>query len=168
MKNFKEKISNIKAFAFDCDGVLTDGSLLVAETGELLRSYNSKDGHAITEALRLGYPIAIISGGTGEAMRKRFEKLGIKDVFLLSKDKVEDINEFAKKHDLSLEEILYMGDDIPDIKTMKAVGVSVAPKDAILDVKAVATHTSSFNGGQGCVRDVIEQVLKARGDWRWE
>lgn len=167
-KNFKEKISKIKAFAFDCDGVLTDGKLLMLENGEMLRQYNAKDGHAIVEAIKKGYPLAIISGGSGDAMRVRFNKLGIKHIYISAEDKVKCMEDFCAKCSIEPQDILYVGDDIPDIKVMKKTGLSVAPADASLDVKAIANHVSEFNGGMGCVRDVIEQVLKSKGDWDWE
>lgn len=167
-KNFKEKISKIKAFAFDCDGVLTDSKVLMLENGEMLRQYNAKDGHAIVEAIKKGYPLAIISGGTGESMQIRFNKLGIKYIYMSTMDKVECMEDFCTKCGITPQDVLYVGDDIPDIKVMKKVGLAVAPADASLDVKAVADHVSEFNGGAGCVRDVIEQVLKSRGDWNWE
>ncbi len=165
MKNFKEKISTIKAFAFDCDGVLTDGSLTITEAGEALRTFNAKDGYAVVRALKKGYPVALISGGVGVAMHKRFEMLGIKDIYLGSKNKIADLDDFRNKYNLERHDILYMGDDIPDMETMCACGVSVAPRDAALEVRAIATHVSEYEGGRGCVRDAVEQVMKARGDW---
>ncbi len=168
-KNFKERISNIKAFAFDCDGVMTDGTVTMCEDFEMRRTYNAKDGYALLHAIEKGYPIAIISRGTGVAMRLRFEKkLGIKDIYLSTGDKVADLLDFCKKWSIEPSDVLYMGDDIPDIKAMKIAGLSVAPADAVLDVKAIATHVSPYGGGKGCVRDAIEQVMKARGDWDWE
>lgn len=165
MGNFKEDIANIKAFAFDCDGVLTDGSIMMSPDGDSIRTFNVKDGYAIVRALAKGYPVAIISGGVGENLRRRFELLRIKDVYLGSKDKLADLDDFRAKYSLSRKDILFVGDDIPDMEVMTECGVSVAPSDAVLEVKAIATHTTEYAGGRGCVRDVIQQVMKARGDW---
>lgn len=163
--NFKEDILNIKAFVFDCDGVLTDGKILTLPTGEALRSYNVKDGFAVALAVRKGYKICIISGGVGQAMEVRFKQLGIEDVYLGCHEKLKALGEFREKYSLSKEQVLYMGDDIPDIEVMCECGVATAPIDAALDVKAVAKYISNTPGGNGCVRDVIEQVLKAQGKW---
>ena len=168
MGNFKEDIANVKAFAFDCDGVLTDGSLMMTESGQLIRVFNAKDGYAIVKALAANYPVAIISGGSGDVMEMRFKKLGITDLYLGSLDKLNDIDDFRYKYGFEREDILYVGDDVPDIEPMMNVGLSVAPSDAVLEVKAIARHVSEYGGGKGCVRDVIEQVLKARGDWSVE
>lgn len=167
-KNFKEKISHIKAFAFDCDGVLTDGGLLMLENGEMLRKYDSKDGYAITEAIKKGYPVAIISGGNGTSMNLRFKKLGITNVYLAAENKVDCLNDFCSKNNILPQDVLYMGDDMPDIPVMKLVGLAVAPSDAVLEVKAIAHHTSAYNGGKGCVRDTIEQVMKSKNEWDWK
>ncbi len=167
-KNFKEKISKVKAFAFDCDGVLTDGSVMITENGESLRRYHSKDRYAIVQAIAKGYPVAIISGGGGVAMEKRFQSFGVKDAYLYTKNKVECLNDFCTKNNITAEDIVYVGDDIPDIKVMKMVGLCVAPSDAAFEVKAIAHHVSPYSGGHGCVRDIVEQVLKAREDWNWE
>ena len=165
MGNFKEDIAKIKAFAFDCDGVFTDGTVTLMEHGDSIRVFNVKDGYAVARALKKGYPVAVISGGTGIAMRLRFEQLGVKDIYLASKNKLQDFDEFRAKYNLEREDILFMGDDVPDMEVMSLCGVSVAPSDAVLDVKALATHVTEYAGGRGCVRDSIEQVMKARGDW---
>ncbi len=165
MGNFKEDIANIKAFAMDCDGVLTDGTITIDEAGEAIRTFNAKDGYAIVRALKKGYPVAIISGGDGIAMRKRFEMLGIKDIYLASKNKIVDLDDFRAKYSLERADILYLGDDIPDMETMSECGISVAPCDAVLEVKGIATHVSEYAGGRGCVRDALEQVMKVHGKW---
>ena len=167
-KNFKEKISKVKAFAFDCDGVLTDGGVFLAENGDLLRRYSSKDRYAIVKAIAKGYPVAVISGGGGELMKKRIQQLGVTDAYLRSKNKVESMNDFCEKNGISPLDVIYVGDDIPDIKVMRMVGLCVAPSDAAFEVKAIVHHVSAYAGGYGCVRDVIEQVLKSRGDWGQE
>ncbi len=167
-KNFKEKISHIKAFAFDCDGVLTNGKLIMMEDGEILRIYDAKDGQGIVFALKKGFPVAIITGGKGRALDARFKKLGVEDVYTLSEDKVACLMDFCEKHNLTPEEVMYVGDDVPDIPVMKVCGLAVAPSDAVLEVKAIAHHVSSYGGGNGCVRDLIEQVLKSQDKWSWQ
>ncbi len=165
MTNFKEDILKVTAFVFDCDGVLTDGGITTLPSGEALRTYNAKDGFAIALALKKGFKVAIISGGVGDAMVARFERLQIEDVHLGCHDKLATLKEFAGKYNLSLGDILYMGDDIPDIEPMTNVGVACAPRDAVSDVKEHAKYVSNYGGGKGCVRDVIEQVLKSQDKW---
>ncbi len=165
MTNFKEDLSRIKAFVFDVDGVYTTGEVLLTETGEMLRTMNMKDGLATYRTVQKGYPMCIISGGTNEAVRKRFEGLGIDDVYLGSRNKVEQYTEFKKKHNLSDDEILYMGDDLIDFGVMTLVGVPTCPKDAVPEIKAISKFVSAYAGGKGCVRDVLEQVLRAQNNW---
>lgn len=165
MGNFKEEIAKIKAFAFDCDGVLTDGNVMMTEKGELMRTFNAKDGYAMVKALKAGFPVAVISGGRGEVMEKRFRTLGLTDIYLGCLYKIESLDDFRYKYGIERSEILYIGDDMPDIEVMQSVGLAVAPSDAVLEVKAVAHHVSEYGGGKGCVRDMIEQVLKAQGHW---
>lgn len=165
MKNFKEKLSHTKGFVFDCDGVFTNGDVTMFPGGEAIRTFNVKDGYGVALAVKRGYPICIISGGIGDTMKSRFEALGIKDIYLGCGDKTTALKEFAQKYNLSFEEILFMGDDIPDIEAMTMTGIPTAPKDAAPEVKYVACYVSSLKGGKGCVRDVIEQVLKAQNKW---
>jgi len=165
--NYKQKLINIKAFIFDVDGVLTDGSLLISETGELLRTMNVKDGFAMKFAIDNGYKIGIISGGTNEAVKKRLNNLGIEEIHLRSHDKIIHFNDLIKKYNVSSDEILVMGDDIPDIPVMKKVGVSACPQDAVQEVKAISDYVSHKNGGSGCVREIIEQVLKVQDKWNF-
>ncbi len=165
MTNFKEDILKVKGFVLDCDGVLTDGGILMLPDGEPLRIYNAKDGFAISMALAQGFKVAIISGGKGKGMEARFGKLQLKDVYLGCHDKVEALKEFASKHDIELSELLYIGDDIPDIDPMMQVGVACSPKDAVSEVKEIVKYVSNYCGGKGCVRDIIEQVLKSQDKW---
>ena len=165
MGNFKEDLAKIKAFAFDCDGVMTDSTVEMNSEGQLIRKFNAKDGYAIVKAMKVGYPVAIVSGGHGEIMEKRFKSLGVTDIYQSCTFKIEAIDDFRFKYGVEREEILFMGDDMPDIEPMLNVGLGVAPADAVIDVKAVARHVSEYAGGMGCVRDVIEQVLKAQGKW---
>lgn len=164
-KNFKEILTEIEAFVFDVDGVFTDCTIMPTLDGDLLRSYNVKDGLAVVRAIKKGYHIAIISGSRGKQLEQRMESLGVRYIYLEKKHKLDSLNDFSAQCGLGLDKMLYVGDDVPDIAPMKAVRLGVAPADAIDEIRAVAHYTSAFNGGGGVVRDVIEQVLRARGDW---
>ena len=168
MKNFKEILPQVKAFAFDVDGVFSTTVTYINPDGQLLRSANIKDGYVVQLLRKKGYPVAIITGGNYEGVKKRFENLGIKDIYLSAGDKLSVLKEFIEKYNLSANEVLYMGDDIPDLLPMKYVGVPVCPADAAEDIKIISRYISDKNGGQGCVRDVIEQVLRSRNDWLGE
>ena len=165
MGHFKEDLSRVKAFAFDVDGVFTDGSMVLSPDGELLRTMNIKDGFVIQLAVRKGYPIAIITGGNSESVRKRFNMLGVQDVYLNSSIKLDDFNGFCNKYKLEPGNVLYMGDDLPDHPVMEKAGFPVCPKDAVPEIKSISCYVSDRNGGAGCVRDVVEQVLRAHGKW---
>ena len=165
MGNFKEDIARVKAFVFDVDGVFTDGSIIVTPQGDFIRAYNAKDGFAVSYALKKGYKFCIITGGRGECLRVRFNMLGIKDLYLDCFEKLNALKEYMAKEGLSPEEVMYMGDDIPDIEPMIHVGMPVCPHDASSEVVAISRYVSQFPGGHGCIRDVVEQVLRARGDW---
>lgn len=164
-KSYKELMNDIKAFIFDIDGVLTDGTVHIAEDGQLLRQMNIKDGYAMKVAIDKEYPICIISGGSNEGVRIRLQNLGIKDVYLATPDKVEKFHEICDAYQLKPEEILYMGDDIPDYLVMQKVGLPTCPQDAVQEIKGISKYISHANGGKGAVRDVIEQVLKVQGKW---
>ena len=163
--NYKEDLKNISTFIFDVDGVLTDGSLLIDSEGNMLRKMNVKDGYALKAAIDSGYNICIISGGTNESVKKRFEDLGIKEIHLGSHNKIEQLNSFIDKYNLDKKHILFMGDDIPDIPILKTVGLPCCPQDAIPEVKNICSYVSHKNGGMGAVRDVIEQVMKIQNNW---
>lgn len=165
MANFKEDLTNVTAFVFDCDGVFTDGSIITLPSGEMLRTFNTKDGFAVALAVKRGYPIAIISGGKGEAMHNRFSALGIKDIYLGCGNKLRALGEFCAKYNLDPKTVMFMGDDIPDVEPMQVVGMGVCPSDSVAEVKGVARYISNVPGGRGCVRDVVEQVLKAQKKW---
>ncbi len=165
MKNFKEILPQIKAFAFDVDGVFSTTVTYINPDGQLLRSANIKDGFVVQLLRKKGYPVAIITGGNYEGVKKRFENLGVKDIYLSADDKLAVLKEFMDRHQLLPEDVLYMGDDIPDLLPMKYVGVPVCPADAAEDIKVIAKYISDKNGGHGCVRDVVEQVLRSRNDW---
>ena len=165
MKNYKEKLKHITTFIFDYDGVMTDGKVILTNDGEALRTANVRDGYAMQYAIKKGYRIAILSGGRSEVITKRFESLNVKDVFLGVCDKVNTYNEYVAKNNLTPEEILYMGDDIPDYPVMKKVGIPVCPANACEEIKAISLYISNYLGGEGCARDIIEQVMKVQGKW---
>ena len=164
-RSYKEIMPQIKAFIFDVDGVLTDGTVLVFEDGQLVRQMNIKDGYALKTAIDAGYNVCIISGGSNEGVRSRLKGLGIVDIYLGAHNKINQYNEFINKYGLQPENILYMGDDIPDYPVMKLVGLACCPKDAVPEIQEISNYISRKNGGKGCVRDVIEQVLKVQGNW---
>jgi len=164
-KSYKEYLKNISTFVFDVDGVLTDGTLIITSEGEMLRKMNVKDGYALKTALQKGYNICIITGGTNEGVRLRLKGLGITDIYLGAHHKEDPLKEYLDIYEIAPENVLYMGDDMPDIPPMKLVGLSSCPQNAIPEVKEVCDYVSHKNGGDGCVRDVIEQVLKVKGDW---
>lgn len=165
MGNFKEDIALVRAFAFDVDGVFTDGSLSVGFDTDFIRTYYARDGFAVVSAIKRGYKVAIITGGRGESITRRFGLMGVEDIYLGCNEKLAAITDFMQKHNLSPEEVMYVGDDIPDVAPMKVVGMPVCPNDAAVEVKATSRYVSGFPGGRGCVRDVVEQVLRARDDW---
>jgi 3-deoxy-D-manno-octulosonate 8-phosphate phosphatase (KDO 8-P phosphatase) len=165
MANFKEDLRKVKAFAFDIDGVFTDGKVFIHPSGEMLRVQNTRDGYAVQLAVKLGYPVAIISGGKGDSMIPRFRSLGVTDIYLGSHDKVDDFKDFCFKYGLNDDDLLFMGDDIPDLGVLTIVGMPTCPADAAPEVKAVSRYISDKSGGEGCVRDVIEQVLRLNGKW---
>jgi len=165
MSNYKKLLRNITTFIFDYDGVLTNGQVLIMPDGDQLRTANVRDGYALQLARKMGYNIAVISGGKSESMRKRFQSLNVKDVFLGVDKKLDIFHEYLLQNNLSKEEVLFMGDDIPDYHLMKEAGVATCPSDASEEIKALAKYISHCKGGEGCVRDVIEQVLKVQGKW---
>ena len=164
-RNYKTILKDITTFVFDVDGVLTDGTVLVTTEGELLRSMSVKDGYALKTAAQLGYRVCIISGGSNEGVRKRLAGLGIEHIYLGSSQKAGIFDEFISENNIDLKNILYMGDDLPDIPPMKKVAIAACPQNAVPEVKEICNYISHKNGAEGCVRDVIEQVLKVRGDW---
>ncbi|AXT55634.1 HAD-IIIA family hydrolase [Aquimarina sp. MMG015] len=164
-KSYKEYLQHITTFIFDIDGVLTDGTVLINTDGELLRTMNIKDGYALKTAVQQGFNVCIISGGKNEGVRKRLEGLEIKDIYLGAHHKVEQLNEYTDNKNIKLENVLYMGDDIPDLPVMNMVGLPTCPQDAVAEVKEASKYVSFKKGGKGCVRDVIEQVLKVQGKW---
>lgn len=165
MTNYKQLLSSIKTFIFDVDGVMTNGIVQITPDGELLRSMNVKDGYAIQLAARKGYRIIIISGGRCEAVRERFTLLGVEEIFLGVSHKLTVFDRLRNEDGVNPAEVLFMGDDIPDYEVMKLVKVAACPSDAAEEIKAISSYISSQGGGLGCVRDVIEQVMKVQGTW---
>ena len=164
-KNYKELLKEITTFILDVDGVLTNGKILVTSKGKMLREMNTKDGFIIKYALDKGFKIFIISGGTNKAVKERLKDLGIEEIFLGEHTKKDTYEKLIKKYNLKRNEIVYMGDDIPDIPVMKKIGVPCCPNDAVPDVKQISIYISKKNGGQGCVRDIIEQTLRVQNKW---
>ncbi len=165
MPNFKEGLASVKAFVFDIDGVLSTQTIALNAFGVPNRSVNLRDGYAIQLAVKKGYHICVISGSRSKEYRKRLKLLGVKDIFLNSKSKLDHFHTFLKKYDLSKSEVLFMGDDIPDYKVMIEAGIAVCPSDADSEIRDVASYISDKKGGEGCVRDVIEQVLRLHDKW---
>jgi 3-deoxy-D-manno-octulosonate 8-phosphate phosphatase (KDO 8-P phosphatase) len=164
-KNYKELLSDVTTFVFDVDGVFTDGSVLITSKGELLRKMSVKDGYALKTAIQKGYRVCIITGGTNEGVKERLKGLGVTDFYMGAHHKQEPLEEYLDTYNLDPKNVLYMGDDMPDIPPMKIVAVATSPQNAVQEVKAISDYVSHKNGGDGCVRDIIEQVLKVRGDW---
>lgn len=165
MTNYKELLSGITTLIFDYDGVMTDGKVILQHEGPPLRSANVRDGYILQLAVKLGYNVAVISGGISRSMENRFETLKIKDAFIGVKDKLKVYENYIKERGIQHEEVLYMGDDIPDIPVMKKVGVPVCPLDAAEEVRNISVYISDRKGGDGCVRDILEQVMKVQGKW---
>ena len=162
---FKEELKNIKAFIFDVDGVLSLDTTPLNAEGDPMRTANVKDGFAIRNAVSFGYPVGVITGGYMQSVRKRHENLGVKYYYDKVRDKVDSLNDFISKTGIEAKNILFMGDDLVDYRIMLEVGVPVCPKDAVPEIKAISKYISDKKGGEGCVRDVIEQTLRAQGKW---
>jgi len=158
-------LTKIKALVFDVDGVLSAETIQMSEEGLLVRTLNTKDGYALRLAVTEGLHVAIITGAREEAIRRRYERLRINDIFLGSSVKTASLQQLLDKYNLSLDEVLYMGDDIPDYEVMRLVGLPCCPADAAPEIMEISLYVSHRSGGYGCVRDVIEQVLKAQGKW---
>ncbi|MCD6200808.1 MAG: HAD-IIIA family hydrolase [Bacteroidales bacterium] len=165
VSNFKEELRKVKAFAFDVDGVLSRTVMPLHPSGEPMRTVNIKDGYALQLASKKEYPVGIITGGSTPAVRQRFENLGVKDIYMGSSRKKKDFQKFLDKYGLDPGNVLYMGDDLPDYEIMQMVGFPTAPADAVAEIKQAARYISWLNGGEGCVRDVIEQVLRLHNKW---
>jgi len=165
MENFKQKLTRIKTLLFDVDGVLTNGQVFLMENGEFVRNMNSKDGYALQLAVKKGYRVAIITGGNSQVVKKALHGLGIADVFLSQHDKLQCYKDYINEHNLNEEEILYMGDDLPDYEVMQRVGIASCPNNSAHEIKEISIYISNRNGGEGCARDIIEQVMRSQGKW---
>ena len=162
---YPENLSKITTFIFDIDGVLTNGTVILEPSGEQTRTMNIKDGFALQIAVKKGFRVAIISGGKNEIVRKRFSGLGIHDVYMGAGHKIDSFDELKITYDLKDEEILYMGDDIPDYEIMSKIGLPTCPSDAATEIKQISQYISPLGGGKGAVRDVIEKVMRSQGKW---
>lgn len=163
--SYKQLLPKINTLIFDVDGVLTNGLVTIMPNGELIRNMNIKDGYALKTAVDKGLNVCIISGGKNEGVRTRLANLGIKDIYLGAHNKIKQYNELVEKYNLKPENVLYMGDDVPDFPVMKLVGLPCCPNDAAREIQQVSKYISDKKGGEGCVRDVIEQILRVQGKW---
>lgn len=165
MSSINYDLTKIKGIAFDVDGVLSPSVIPLHPNGEPMRCVNVRDGYAIQLAVKLGYEIAIITGGNTESVKRRFDGLGVQCVIMGASEKIVHFNSWLERTGLKAEEVVYVGDDIPDLEVMQVAGLPVAPADAATEVKAAAKYISAFNGGYGVGREIIEQVMKAKGEW---
>ena len=165
MNEWEKRLKNVNTLIFDYDGVMTDGTVYMDSNGDPLRTSNVKDGYALQLAGKQGFHLAVISGAVVTNITKRLNMLGVSDVYTGIPDKVVKLEEYMAQYGLKPEQIVYVGDDIPDIKVMRRVGVAACPADAAPEVREICHYISERRGGQGCVRDVVEQVLKAQGKW---
>ena len=165
MGNFKEDIARTEAFIFDVDGVMTDGGIIPTLDGDFIRRYNAKDGYALGYAVKMGYKVCIITGGRGKTLENRLRMLGINRYYTYCIDKITAMREYFADEGIDPAHAIYMGDDIPDLECMREVGIPVCPADAAAEVIEASRYVSEFRGGEGAVRDIVEQVLRARGDW---
>lgn len=163
--NVLELFKPITTLVFDVDGVLTNGTLLILPDGLMARSMNIKDGYGLQLAVKKGYNVLIISGGNSPEVKDRLLKLGVTEVYMQVKNKVEVLSAFLNQHNLTWSEVLYMGDDIPDVEVMSKVALPCCPRDAVQEIRSISKYISHLEGGFGCGRDVIEKVMKVRGDW---
>lgn len=166
--SYKQLLPNITTIILDVDGVLTNGYVTIMPNGELVRTMNIKDGYALKTAVDKGYRVCVISGGTNEGVRTRLANLGIEDIYLGAHQKMEQWNLLKKKYNLDASEVLYMGDDIPDLPVLMEVGLPCCPNDAAPEIQQISKYISYKKGGEGCVRDVLEQIMRVQGKWTEE
>jgi 3-deoxy-D-manno-octulosonate 8-phosphate phosphatase (KDO 8-P phosphatase) len=155
----------IKCFVFDVDGVLTNGNVTVMPNGVLIRTMNIKDGYALQLAIKKGYKVWVISGGNSEEVKTRLQNLGVSEVFMKVTDKKQVLSELIELNALEKEEVLFMGDDMPDFEAMQLVGIAACPSDAVVDIKEICSYKAIAKGGEGCAREVIEKTLKLNNHW---
>ena len=158
-------LTTIRAVIFDVDGVLSLSTIQMSPAGMPVRTVNIKDGYAIQLAIKMGLKLAIISGGTDPSIEERYRKLGMTDIFMSCSTKIQVLNQYLADNNLTADEVIYVGDDIPDYEIMQIVGCPCCPADACSDIKEISTYVSPYEGGRGCARDIIEQVLRAKGLW---
>lgn len=164
-KSYKQYLANIGVLIFDVDGVLTNGLVTIMPDGQLTRQMNTKDGYVLKTAVDSGLHVCIISGGNNEGVRTRLKNLGIKDIYLGAHNKIQQYQELLDNYNLHPEHVLYMGDDLPDLPVMKLIGLPCCPNDAAPEVQKISKYISDKKGGEGCVRDIIEQVLRVQRKW---
>ncbi len=164
--NYRKKLKEIKALTFDVDGVFSK-EFLVKDSGEFYRTMNAKDGYAVKQAIEHGFYVGIITGGNSVSIKERFNTLGVTDIYLLQHNKIEAFEDFCAKYELSPENVLYMGDDLPDYEVLKTCGFSACPQDAANEILELVDYISDKKGGEGCVRDIIEQVMKVQDKWKF-
>ena len=163
--NYKTRLKSITTFVLDVDGVLTNGKLILEGSGEITRTISTRDGYIIRRAIKKGYNVSIITFGNSKMLEKMMNYLGVSDIFSSVENKLETLNSYCSSKKITLENVLYMGDDMPDIDCIKSVSIGTCPNDAVPEIREVADYISHVNGGDGCVRDVMEQVLKINNDW---
>ncbi|HXD94110.1 MAG TPA: HAD-IIIA family hydrolase [Bacteroidia bacterium] len=164
-ENFKSRLKNINTLLFDVDGVMTDGKFYFMSDGTPMKSLNIKDSYALQAAIKKGYNVVVITGGSSEAIKNSLHRLGIEYIFLKQHDKLSCYKDFIAEHNIDEKQTLYMGDDLPDYEVMQRVSVACCPADAVTEIKDISIYISDKKGGEGCVRDIIEQVMRVRGDW---
>lgn len=165
MLNFKQRLNKITTIMFDIDGVITDGKVFVMESGEVLRNLNSKDGYALHLAAQKGYRMCVISGGNNVGIKHLLARTGINDVFINAHDKMAVYETYLMENNIHDEEVMFMGDDLPDHGIMSRVGLAACPNDAAVEIKQICQYVSPYKGGEGCVRDVLEQIMRVQGNW---
>ena len=163
--NYKTRLKSITTFVLDVDGVLTNGKLILEGSGEITRTISTRDGYSIRQAIKKGYNVCIITLGNSKMFEKMMNYLGVKDIYSLAENKLEILNSYCLSKNITLESVLYMGDDMPDIDCIKSASIGACPKDAVSEIRENSDYISHVKGGDGCVRDVIEQVLKINNDW---
>ena len=163
--NYKTQLSKIELFAFDYDGVFTNGTVWLMPDGSMARSASARDGFAVQWAVKQGLHLAVVTGGKEEPVKWRMEGLGVKEVHLGAADKLAHLTTIAERMGIGLDQVAYMGDDLPDLLALKAVGLSCCPHDAAPEVREAVDWVVPEAGGQGCVRNLLEQAMKLRGLW---
>ena len=166
--NYKIKLKEIELFVFDYDGVFTDGIVLLMEDGSNVRQANTRDGYAVQWAIKQGMKVTLLTGGKEKAVEARMRLLGVEEVHLGCHDKLASLEALCDKMGVDLDKVMYMGDDMPDYPAMKKVGLATCPNDAATDIREISDYVSPFEGGRGCVRDILEQAMRLKGIWSSE